>query len=72
MKLVLKGILLYSTIISTILYILSIDSIVNYLIIFIPSTILLMILLLLSYIFIDEESMYKLTFNNKDNIDNKA
>ena len=72
MKLVLKGILLYSTIISTILYILGIDSIVNYLIIFIPSTILLMILLLLSYIFIDEESMYKLTFNNKDNIDNKA
>lgn len=72
MKLILKGILLYSTVILTILYILSIDSIVNYLIIFIPSTILLMVLLILCYIFIDEESMYKLTFNNKDNIDNKA
>ena len=72
MKLILKGILLYSTVILTILYMLSIDSIVNYLIIFIHSTILLIVLLILCYIFIDEESMYKLTFNNKDNIDNKV
>ena len=71
MKLILKGILLYTTIISVVLFICSIDSLYNngyfgiaFFVIFIEG--------LLCYLCISTEDIYKLTYNNPNNMDNKA
>lgn len=72
MKLILKGILLYSTIISTILYICCIDSLVNNIWFFIIFTIIEIILLFLCNFYIDENNIYKITFNKKEDTNNEA
>lgn len=72
MKMILKGILLYSTIIFTIIYLCAVDSIVNNTLIFIVYTIVILILLALCAAYISEDDMYKLTFTKKENQSNKA
>lgn len=67
MKMILKGILLYSTVIFTIIYLCAIDSVVNNTLIFIMYTLLILILLVLCAVYITEDEMYKLTFTKIEN-----
>lgn len=72
MKMILKGILLYSTIILTIIYLCAIDSVVNNILVFIIYSVILLLLLLLCAFYINEDTMCKLTFTKKENQSNEA
>jgi hypothetical protein len=72
MKMILKGILLYSTIIFTIIYLCAIDSVVNNTLVFVIYSLAILVLLALCAIYITEDDMYKLTFTKKENQSNEA
>ena len=72
MKMILKGILLYSTIIFTIIYLCAVDSVVNNTLIFVIYSLAILVLLALCAIYITEDDMYKLTFTKKENQSNEA
>lgn len=67
-----KGILLYSTIIYTIIYLCAVDSVVNNTLVFVIYSLAILILLALCAIYITEDDMYKLTFTKKENRSNEA
>lgn len=69
---ILKGILLYSTIIFTIIYLCAVDSVVNNTLIFITYTIIILVLLALCAAYISEDDMYILSFTKKENRSNEA
>ena len=68
MKLILKGILLYSTIIYTLLYLMTICSIIEQMAVFtvIITTTILIVLILLCKKYISSEDFDELTFNKFD------
>jgi hypothetical protein len=72
MKMILKGILLYSTIIFTIIYLCAIDSVVNNTLVFVIYSLAILVLLALCAIYITEDDMYTLTFTKKENQSNEA
>lgn len=72
MKMIFKGILLYSTIIFTIIYLCAVDSVVNNTLVFVIYSLVILVLLALCAIYITEDDMYKLTFIKKENQSNKA
>lgn len=72
MKMISKGILLYSTIIFTIIYLCAVDSVVNNTLVFVIYSLAILVLLALCAIYITEDDMYKLTFTKKENQSNEA
>lgn len=72
MKMIFKGILLYSTIIFTIIYLCAVDSVVNNTLVFVIYSLAILVLLALCAIYITEDDMYKLTFTKKENQSNEA
>ena len=72
MKMIFKGILLYSTIIFTIIYLCAVDSVVNNTLVFVIYSLAMLVLLALCAIYISEDDMYTLTLTKKDNRSNEA
>lgn len=72
MKMIFKGTLLYSTIIFTIIYLCTVDSVVNNTLVFVIYSLAILVLLALCAIYITEDDMYKLTFTKKENQSNEA